>query len=447
LLTKTNTGEDLILSSICSTDPGEFWSEVEADGIYAVDILSSDPLTGAGQISLETKHFPLLQEDIAGDIENGLLLPFPPLDKTIPPCDVPTLRLESSSVDRLHSALYQSVDLRVRDIRQAHELQQDPNTTSHTKVAILFSGGVDCTVLARLAHDILPLTENIDLLNVAFQNPRIHRANDSTVIESPYELCADRITGRKSFAELQAICPGRHWRFVEINVPYAETTAHRETVVGLMHPHNTEMDLSISYALYFASRGSGIIRRPDASEMEEYTTPAHVVLSGLGADELFGGYQRHATAFSRHGFPGLLNELELDINRLGKRNLGRDDRVISNWGREARFPYLDESLFSWALACPVWEKCGFGESIGEGSSGPVGRIEPGKKVLRILAWKLGMKEVAVEKKRAVSNQSTANSTYTAVLTALRSNSAPAPPKWKAGNPRAPTYSHDLTYHH
>ena len=41
------------------------------------------------------------------------------------------------------------------------------------RVAILFSGGLDCTVLACIMHTILPLSQPIDLLNVAFENPRI----------------------------------------------------------------------------------------------------------------------------------------------------------------------------------------------------------------------------------------------------------------------------------
>src|SRR4051812_14798293 len=112
------------------------------------------------------------------------------------------------------------------------------------------------------------------------------------------------------------------------------------------------MDLLIAYALYFAARGI-CSTESDANGETPYTTPARVLLSGLGADELFGGYTRHATAFNRNGFPGLLDELELDVNRLGKRNLGRDDRVISHWSREARFPYLDESLVKWAVELPI----------------------------------------------------------------------------------------------
>lgn len=128
-------------------------------------------------------------------------------------------------------------------------------TKSSAKVAVLFSGGLDCTVLARMAHDILPYEREIDLLNVAFENPRVLKAaqeqqrkvvkkmNDSkdTNCEqqskqlqqsqnddlfsgvfldrdpiSLYEDCPDRITGRKAFEELRQVCKERTWRFVEV---------------------------------------------------------------------------------------------------------------------------------------------------------------------------------------------------------------------------------------
>jgi len=158
--------------------------------------------------------------------------------------------------------------------------------------------------------------------------------------------------------------------------------------VSLIYPHNTEMDLSIAYALYFAARGPG-------SKQVLYTCPARVLLSGLGADELFGGYVRHATAFSRQGYAGLVDELLLDVGRLGKRNLGRDDRAMSHWSKEVRFPYLDERLVKWAIQTPAWEKCDF--ENGEDMTG----VEACKRVLRLLALELGMESVAREKKRAV----------------------------------------------
>ena len=100
---------------------------------------------------------------------------------------------------------------------------------------------------------------------------------------------------------------------------------------------------------------------------------------------------RHGTAFRFRSYAGLLEELQLDVGRLGKRNLGRDDRVLAHWGREARYPFLDEDVVAWCLGTGVIGKCGSGEE----------EVMKGKRVLRLLATTLGMKEVAGEKKRAV----------------------------------------------
>ncbi|KAJ9630831.1 hypothetical protein H2203_001356 [Taxawa tesnikishii (nom. ined.)] len=396
------------------TEPGGFeltsisgsgadgWLEVEADGIYWIDLLKeSDAAFHSKKMSYPST--------IPSVFDDGRA--FYPLElNNVTPIEgqeIPHLNALSPAVATLETLLRKSVSLRVSHIPTWWPLSESGPSTSPAKLAILFSGGLDCTVLARLAHDILDTSETIDLLNVAFENPRVHRQKTADPDFSPYESCPDRLTGRASFAELQLVCPGREWRFVAINIPYTETIAHRAEVMGLMHPHNTEMDLSIAYALYFAARGSGLLVRTAQEPTTPYTTTARVLLSGLGADELFGGYSRHGMAFNRRGYAGLIEELGLDIGRLGKRNLGRDDRVISNWGREARFPYLDEDFVHWALQAPVWEKCGFGEQPVEGKVDGGKQVdgsellEPGKKVLRCLAWKLGMKSVASEKKRAI----------------------------------------------
>ena len=328
--------------------------------------------------------------------------PIPPMNRSVPQDVPPRLSVESPCVNELEQRLRTSLALRIQNVR-------DPpgfTTESNAKVAVLFSGGLDCTILARLSHELLPADESIDLLNVAFENPRVAAAAiKEAKTGSVYENCPDRITGRAAFAELQAVCPSRNWRFVAIDIPYVETVAHRDTVKRLMRPHNTEMDLSIACALYFASRGQGsaLDSHKGNAEPQQYATAARVLLSGLGADELFAGYARHGVAYSRNGFEGLIDEIDLDVSRLGKRNLGRDNRVIAHWGREARFPYLDEDFVSWVVQAPVWEKCGFGlpEPESDDSTKSTTGIDPEKRALRLVALKLGMSNVAREKKRAI----------------------------------------------
>ncbi len=136
---------------------------------------------------------------------------------------------------------------------------------------------------------------------------------------------------------------------------------------------------------------------PEA-EPEPYTSRARVLLNGLGADELLGGYGRHRTAFKAGGWPAVIDEvshriekvmlvciltsffydsdqLQLDIDRIPTRNLGRDDRMISAHGKETRFPFLCLSVVNFL--------------VGD------------KMLLRLAAWKMGLVEASTRKKRAM----------------------------------------------
>jgi len=381
LLSCNFSGGGMAFCSITDA-PSSSWKEVETGAVHFLDL--SDCFTTPEAI-------PWLMSD-------------PRINDSLPDDLLPAPSISPETVLELEERLLKSLRLRIADI-PALGNATNIRTFESAKIAVLFSGGLDCTLLARLAHGILPLNEPVDLLNVAFENPRSMAA--ASKLSPPvcaYESCPDRKTGRSSHLELLRVCGGRAWRFIAIDVPFEESESNHTTIVKLMAPHNTEMDLSIAKAFYFAARGQGQVIDHKTSENRPYWTRARVLLSGLGADELFGGYTRHATASARHGYRGLIGELNIDVQRLGHRNLGRDDRVMSHWAKEVRYPYLDEDFMRWTLQLPVWEKCGFrpnGEAgLNEKDDTSV-NLEPAKQALRLLAWRLGMEQAATEKKRAI----------------------------------------------
>ncbi|KAJ0410890.1 hypothetical protein ATCC90586_004411 [Pythium insidiosum] len=124
-----------------------------------------------------------------------------------------------------------------------------------------------------------------------------------------------------------------------------------------------------------------------------YTTAARVLLVGVGADEQLGGYGRHRTAFLTRGAAGLEAELARDLQRIWKRNLGRDDRVLAAHARETRLPFLDERVVAWLAALPVPLRCDLSRERARGDGD--------KLVLRRVARALGLSHCATLAKRAI----------------------------------------------
>jgi len=133
-------------------------------------------------------------------------------------------------------------------------------------------------------------------------------------------------------------------------------------------------------------RGSGI-QEGDTP----YRSECRVLLVGIGADEQLGGYGRHRTVFQRGGEDSLRREIQSDTARLWTRNLGRDDRCVSDHGRECWFPFIDEHVVSFLEKTPLDMRCDFSLPMGVGD----------KKILRDAALILGLSNTAELVKRAI----------------------------------------------
>lgn len=102
--------------------------------------------------------------------------------------------------------------------------------------------------------------------------------------------------------------------------------------------------------------------------------------------------------------------MQLDVDRIHTRNLGRDDRVISSHGKEARYPFLSMSLVAYLSSLPVYLKADPRISLQNLSNDrPPSRDEglqinglPGDKLLhRLAARRLGLLEASIRAKRAM----------------------------------------------
>ena len=112
----------------------------------------------------------------------------------------------------------------------------------------------------------------------------------------------------------------------------------------------------------------------------------NIVFSGLGTEEIFAGYQRHEEAFSTDNFEALHKECWNGLRSMWTRDLLRDFKIASNFGMEVRTPYMDKNVIESAM-----------------SVHPMYKLDQEQKkiILREIAEELGLeKEFAWRKKKA-----------------------------------------------
>lgn len=178
---------------------------------------------------------------------------------------------------------------------------------------VFLSGGIDSLIVAIYIHLTIESDKTIYLINTSV--PELF----------------DRTMGILAYKDLVKMFPERKFIFIQNDLNLDLIIEHRSRIETLIKPKNDKMTFNIACVMYFS-----------AMIASKYSK---IVYLGSGADELFGGYSKYKADNFR-------NQMFLDLFTISSHNLCRDDRVISDWNVEARFPLLDTEIILFSLNLP-----------------------------------------------------------------------------------------------
>ena len=222
---------------------------------------------------------------------------------------------DNNIVDHLSHLLVDAVDSRVDD-----------------KVAIAFSGGVDSSLLAFLCEK---LDREFTLYTIGFADS-------------------------KDVLAAQTVADEMDWPVKVHIIQLEDVEALARKVISIIGKRDP------------VSVGVGCVMYCVLSMVEE-----SILLTGIGSEELFAGYERHKGDVQAACWDGLLH--------IWERDLTRDISLCEHFGKELRLPFMDKELISYAMKIDPSLKIG----------------EQRKQILREAAVNLGLpKEFAFRKKSA-----------------------------------------------
>lgn len=209
----------------------------------------------------------------------------------------------------------------------------------YDKIAVVFSGGLDSTLIAKLASNHARVK--------CYTTGSLH----SYDVEYAKSV-ADKI--------------GLNLQVIEISKEKLEKDLPDLVKIGGTNP----VKIGASVPLYYVCRNCD----------------ERMLLSGQGADEVFAGYHKYLRILDEAGYSEVEKEVRSDIDSMYEENLNRERRICRRFEKEIRYPFIDPDFVEHALQVPVQEKI---KKVDQEEFGCVDELDDEKYIRKYFLRKVG----------------------------------------------------------
>jgi len=183
------------------------------------------------------------------------------------------------------------------------ELLKDSVSNLNQESGIMFSGGIDSSIIAFLAKDYMKLKGYVVGKKDAFD-----------------------INAAKSASSMMGI------DFTTINIDVDDVEKGIKSLLDIDNSMNA-LEISYDLPLFFVSQ----------------TAKEKIILSGQGSDELFGGYQKYRR-------PDAEERMLKDIEVLLKRTYPREKKIASYFSKILIAPFITDEIIEFSKSLALEEK-------------------------------------------------------------------------------------------
>jgi len=208
----------------------------------------------------------------------------------------------NKSIRKNYPILYKDIDSAVNAYSDALYQSVKKRVSGFEKIGIIFSGGIDSVVVAYLAKQMVP--------EIICYTSGIKGSSDIINSQNIAEKLGLRLEVRE-YTEND----------VERIIPH---------IINIIEDDNMgQVEVAIPiYGAVSLAHEQGI----------------RVMLTGQGADELFGGYSWYSKIVQKYGYDKIVDYMTEDLRLLYKETLEREDKITMSQSIELREPFLDTAL-------------------------------------------------------------------------------------------------------